>query len=161
MNVELNYHISPVWELIEKVENKTKDIFQVNDKELKSATLMTVTELLENAVKYGKANPEIEGIEFNFTADDNRIIILVTNAVITESHARQIREHIAQVNATSNPEILYVNRLKELLENRKKGESKLGIYRIAYEGQFKLSCQYHNNILTVKAEREYSSGEEK
>jgi hypothetical protein len=41
------------------------------------------------------------------------------------------------------------------MDNPKPGVSQLGLYRIAYEGEFKLDYIYQNGILTVKAERNY------
>ena len=161
MKVDFKYELSPAWELIEKVEENTNELFNIQDKDLKHDTLMVISELLENAVKYGKSNPQITGIQFRFYADDNKIIIKVSNGVVARKHVDDVILHIKKVNASDNPEILYTNRLQELLDSRKTGESKLGIFRISYEGQFKLFYEYKNEILTITAEREYGKGDSK
>jgi len=159
MHVDFKYEISPAWELIEKIEENTTELFKIQDPDLKHATLMVVSELLENAVKYGKSNSQISSIQFRFIADDKKITITVSNGVVADKHANDLIEHINQVNSSNNPEELYTNRLKELLENRRTDESKLGIYRISYEGAFHLSYEYKENILTIRAERRYGEGD--
>ena len=151
--IEFDCRITPAWDLIEKVEQNTQELFKVTDKSLKEATIMVATELLENAVKYGRSHPGIDGIQFHFIADDDFIRISVSNAVLEDHHKNDLIETIDEVNKCENPEILYMNRLKELLESRVKGVSRLGLYRIAYEGQFNLSYKLENDLLTVIAEK--------
>lgn len=155
MKVEFNYNITPAWELIKKVESNTRDLFSIENEDLKTATLMVITELLENAIKYGRSNPEINGIAFNFFADAHKIQIKVANAVISDAHARQLISHINNLNEVGDPMALYTQRLIDMLKNKEHGKSRLGIYRIAYEGEFNLSYEFKNKILTVIAEKSY------
>jgi hypothetical protein len=43
--------------------------------------------------------------------------------------------------------------MKELMANPAQTDSRLGLLRIAYEGQFRLDHTYEKSLLTITAER--------
>jgi hypothetical protein len=149
-----NVRIIPTWDIINKIEGEAAQLLQGYPDSIRDATLIVVNELVENAIKYGKQAKNCETIEFNMTVRENVIKILVANGVISDSHADNVITHIKRIQASDNPMDLYIARLHELLEKPASNtESQLGLYRIAYEGQFKLSYTYRDNIINVMAER--------
>lgn len=152
-DITLTFSITPAWEYVKAIEDKIRKTFQVDNSELVDATIMTMSELIENAVKYGSSTENAKSININFVADEKQIIIIVANPVKDETSVEIVRKHIERINSASDPLELYVQRLQELLENPNLKNSQLGLYRIAYEGNFKLAYGYENHILTIKAVR--------
>lgn len=153
-NVSLKYYISPTWDVVHKIEENAGKHFKNLDENVRESIMMVITELIENAVKYGAAIPGKEGVEFKFSIDKNKITATISNGIISEKDIIPVKNHIDKIKASDNPMELYTNRLKELLKNPVEGVSQLGLYRIAYEGQFSLDYKIENNILTIIATRE-------
>ena len=112
--------------------------------------------LLENAVKYGIAiDPEAQrGIEVEIAVNDG-ITITVTNRGNSD-HITNALNHIDKLQKTGDPKRLYMQRIGELIEGQEQEEScQLGLFRIAYEGQFELTYDVvEDNLITIKAHRE-------
>ena len=151
--VKLHYSIEPACKTIIQIEAEIKNQFKTDDRKLFKATAMVVSELIENAIKYRKSQDSAESIDFTFAATDNIITIIVTNPVKDDIHINEFKEHIKRIQNSNNPEELYTNRLRELIEKRDEKKAQLGLYRIAYEGKYNLSYKYDNQILTVTAVR--------
>ncbi|MBN2547147.1 MAG: hypothetical protein JXB50_15200 [Spirochaetes bacterium] len=152
-DVTLTFSITPAWEVVKNIEDKIRNLFHPEDSEIFYSTIMTVSELIENAVKYGSASATSKSININFVADTKNIIVIVSNPVDDEGRVKMVKNHIERINASKDPQHLYIERLQELLENPHSKNSQLGLYRIVYEGGFNLSYGYENNILTIKAMR--------
>ena len=153
--VSINVLIKPTWSIIKDIQEKTMKYMESREKnkDLTEATMMCVTELIENAIKYGIEKPDGRNIEFDLVADEKKIRIMISNGIKSESDLKNVTTHIDSISASSDPAQLYTERLMELMENPKPGVSQLGLYRIAYEGEFKLSYKYESNIMTIIAER--------
>jgi hypothetical protein len=153
MEIEFNFQITPVRELIQKVETKINEVFKEKTAILREQTLMVIVELLDNAVKYGMSVPGIGGMNLNVAVTDKEVEISVSNTVDVKQHIDYVTSIINEIKESNNAEALYANRLKQLMNERKPGESRLGFYRIAYEGEFELSYTYEKNVLTVIASK--------
>jgi hypothetical protein len=145
--------INPTWNVISEIRKKTADLLKDYDQSLLDATMMVASELMENAVKYGQAVPSESMIEFQLSVN-GRITIKVTNGLTSEKDLLTVKIHIDKIKTSGDPGLLYTERLKELLENPKQGISQLGLYRIAYEGEFKLDYSYNDKLLTIIAQRD-------
>ncbi|MCP4131565.1 MAG: hypothetical protein GY754_11355 [bacterium] len=153
--ISINMSIQPTWSMVRKIQERAKEFMKSKgkDKDATEAMTMCVTELIENAVKYGMETPEGGDIEAEFLVHDNTVFIKVINGIRLDSDIKNFIEHIEKIKNTDDPASLYTSRLMELMENPRPGESQLGLYRIAYEGEFKLDYKYENKVLTVFAEK--------
>lgn len=151
--VAINISIKPTWSIIREIQDKTTKFMEENGKsrDVIEATIMGATELLENAIKYGAETPDGDNIKFDLQADDKRVTVNVTNGIKSDEDIANVKDHIDKINASNDPAKLYTDRLMELMENPKPGVSQLGLYRMAYEGEFKLSYKYENKLLAVTA----------
>lgn len=149
----INIAIVPTWDKVRIVLEQTEMFLAGKDQNLISATTMSVTELIENAVKYGTMTPAGDDITFNMSVDDHAVCIEIANGVRSDEDVESVREIIDYINHTNDPQMLYVQRLKELIEDPRPGVSKLGLYRISYEGQFDLSYTFEKGVLTITARR--------
>ncbi len=145
--------IAPLWESIKIIEKKISNCFITKNSEIYDSTIMVATELLENAIKYSACSLKTNSINFNFIKKENSIIIALKNPVDKMKHIKIIDKNLKKIEKYDDPQKAYVKRLKELVKNKKKDVSRLGLFRIAYEGKFKLSYKYKKNILTMTAQR--------
>jgi len=154
--ITINVEIKPTWNIIKDIQKKTIIYMDSKgkSKEVTEATMMCVTELIENAIKYGVEDPSSGNINFDLHADENCIEIRVRNGIRNEDDISSLVYHIEKIKNSDNPARLYTERLMELMENPKPGVSQLGLYRIAYEGEFKIDYVYEKNILTISAIRD-------
>ncbi len=149
------YDITPVWDIARQIRTKVESILKGESKGLQDACKMVTSELLENAIKYGSSVDarDNRGIQFEIYVGNELISIKVINRIIDPSDFECFREHIVKIKTSKNPEQLYIQQLSALLENPKLNQSLLGLYRIAFEGEFKIDYVFEDNILTVIAER--------
>lgn len=153
--VTISLCITPTWSILKEVEEKTEEFMKkrVTSRDVIEATIMCTAELVENAIKYGSANTGHNNITFDLSTHDDTIYIKVSNGIKDDLDVKNVKLHIDKVRTSDDPSKLYTDRLMELMENIKPGISQLGLYRIAYEGEFKLDYSYKDKILTVTAVR--------
>ncbi len=156
-DVAISISIKPTWSIVKEIKEKADRFMSEKGalKDVKEASIMCATELIENAVKYGTEKPGGGNIEFDLSVEDNRVVIKISNGIKSNSDITNVTEHIDKLKESDDPAQLYTDRLMELMENPKPGISQLGLYRIAYEGEFSLDYTYSDKILTVIAERNF------
>jgi len=152
--------IQPLWNVVKEIRDEVGSIMENRGEELCSASQMTASELVENAVKYGFAIDVAadRGIEFQIDVTDREIMVTVTNRAASEQDLTNLVTHIDAINKSDDPQALYVQRLTELMnaEDAYAG-SQLGLYRIAYEGAFSLTYEVADSVITVKAYRKIAT----
>lgn len=153
--LEIDLEIPPLWDTINEIRAKIAEDERIKNhgEEFINASVMVASELLENAVKYGYHNDPGQGVAFNLVVDDESITIEVTNGVPPDFQAEKMLKLVEEIKNSENAELLYTNKLMEIASNPKRGESGLGLLRIAYEGEFFLDCEYEHPILKIKAKR--------
>ncbi len=154
-NFKINITIVPTWSLVKDVQVKTEKFMKNKDlgQDVIDATIMCATELIENAVKYGSEKPDGSNINFDLQATSDNITIQVENGYHDLKDLENVIEHIEKIQNSDDPSVLYIERLQELLDNPKPGVSQLGLYRIAYEGEFNIDYNHENNVLSITASR--------
>lgn len=153
--ITISLSITPTWSILKDVKEKTASHMQSKGyrEDIIDATTMCASELIENAIKYGAERPDGMTISFDLKTDGKKIMISVSNGVRTDIDRKNVFEHIQKIQSNSDPAKLYTERLVELMNNPRPGISQLGLYRIAYEGEFYLDCSFDNNTLTITAQR--------
>lgn len=154
--IHLEYQIDPIWDIVKQIRKRVGAALTAYPEELRLASQMTASELIENAVKYGSGISTGAGISFDLTATEDQIMIAVSNRILTQEDYVEVQRHLARLNAPgASAEALYLERLQVLLAAEHSEEkTQLGLYRIAYEGQFSLDYRYAQDILTMIAVRE-------
>jgi len=155
--VTISLSITPTWSILKEVREKTGDLMKKKGagKDIIESTIMCAVELVENAIKYGASSAGGNTITFDLSTKSDTVVIKVSNGVRDECDAGNVKSHIDRIKVSGDPGRLYTERLQQLMENPRPGESQLGLYRIAYEGEFALDYKYGDGILTVAAERKY------
>jgi anti-sigma regulatory factor (Ser/Thr protein kinase) len=153
--IQINLSIAPAWTMIKDVRERIEEAMNEENypPELIDAGVMCASELVENAIKFAPARAGAGHIKFVFSIDEDQIAINVSNGIKDENDLRNVKEHIDMLNKGGDPSRLYLKRLKELMKTLAPRETRLGLYRIAHEGEFKLDYRFQDELLTVTAER--------
>ncbi len=123
--------------------------------ELQSATMMTASELVENAIKYGESVPAAPKIGVALTLADNKVRIETVNGSRNPSRVAVLLVTVDQIAKAPDREALYLARLEQAMITPS-ASGQLGLYRIAFEGRFDLSCSYDDGVVRVTATRALS-----
>ncbi|HEX6272821.1 MAG TPA: hypothetical protein VFZ53_07275 [Polyangiaceae bacterium] len=148
----LKVTIEPVWPTIRKIRQQVGEALAAFPTSVKNAATMAASELTENAIKYGESVAAADSISFKFERYDEQIRIEVANGCTNMNAVHELLECIQQIAEAPDKEALYFARVQRLLENQNES-GKLGLYRIALEGQFSLYGRYEDEVVIVAATR--------
>jgi hypothetical protein len=152
MGAELKLTFLPVWLNVRKIRHEVGNLLESCSPDLRSSAMMTASELVENAIKYGGGVPASENVSFHLEASDEGIRIEVVNGSTNKQGVSELERLIREIMTIEDKQALYISRLSELVAHP--GESgKLGIYRIGFEGGFDLQLDYTDQVVTVTATR--------
>lgn len=149
--------IQPEWGELEMVRDQAFNFLLERDvnPDTCNAVAMVVSELLENAAKYGVYSRWSDRIEL--------IVHLRTDSITTEvqnplgptelEHADKLDTMIQWIRGFQDPFEAYLERLKEVSsQSLDTTDSGLGLVRIAYEGGSVVDCFIQEqNVLSVSA----------
>ncbi len=157
MGNTLKISIQPEWDQLESVREKTHTFLEERGLlgNLIHSSVMVISELMENSIKYGYfASPENK-VEVNLEYSKSSIIVEVSNPVNEEClpDLEELDRMIQWVRGYQDPFEAYVERLKEISKKPLYDKaSGLGIVRIAYEGNVTLDFFVsEQDLLTVSA----------
>ncbi len=161
MHEKLTLNIKPEWDQIEKIRNETAAFlkghgFSVN---VVHAIIMVISELLENAIKYGSFVKDEDSINIMLAIEDNIILVEVKNPTDNTKipYLRHLDETIQWIRGYQDPFETYIVKLRQIsTKPLQDTESGLGLVRISYEGQSILDFYVsENNMLNVSAVYKY------
>ena len=153
----MSFHltIEPEWNIISKIRQASEKAEELSgqNRDFMEATRLTAIELVENALKYSDAGGGDRPVSFDFELNNqnDHITITVTNPCTDQKRKQVLDETVAEING-GDPFSLYVQRLEALKDNPD-GHSRMGLYRIAYEAEFKLSLQIKPAEVRIQAVR--------
>jgi hypothetical protein len=148
----INFIVPPAWQHIRAIRQHVAKTLRDCTPDLRDAAVMTAAELLENSIKYGEEVQAAPHILFSMTSDGKHLKIEVANGARNTIGVRELQGRIDELSRPADKAALYLARVEELLA-QPSDSSKLGLYRIAFEGQFELACRYEDEVVTVTATR--------
>jgi hypothetical protein len=114
-----------------------------------SAVAIIAAELLENAMKYGDWNTAGSALHLRMWGNAKETRVEVENPIDTgSSNVDELLKTIDWLNTFPSAEEGYRARLKEVASSPP-GVSKLGLARIAYEGNCSLRAEIDGDVLRV------------
>jgi hypothetical protein len=143
--------LSTAWEQVGSLRESVGDSLLFAPDEVKDATVMTAAELVENTIKHG-AHGAGEKAMFSMRIEDGQVVLEVSNTVPTEHGAADLIQRVARIAAAPDKSELYLARMTELMTNPE-ARGGIGLYRIAFEGQFDLEARRQGSVVTVRATR--------
>jgi hypothetical protein len=140
MQVTLQLTLRPVWEEIDALGARCLEFLQREgvDPDAGNALAMVVCELAENATKYGHFNGDKEIVKVSLAVERSFVTVTVSNPVTDgETDSLEILDNTIQwIRGFHDPFQAYLERLRDVsTQSLFSSESKLGLVRIAYEGQ--------------------------
>lgn len=145
--------IEPEWNIIKKIKEfiNTEPRIVAQGEDFREATLLTAIELVENGLKYSEGEPP-QSVTFSFEIIGEIVTIEVHNSTTDPTHKAALAETLEKIKR-SNPFDMYVERLEQIRDNPD-GHSRMGLVRIAYEGEFELDADMSDSeIIQLKARR--------
>lgn len=123
------------------------------DDDLRDALAMACEELLENAVKYGRPGANLS---LSLRRDGRALRLAVTNSVDEgTAHVVKLCDQIDWIRGFPSAADAYRAALERVYTRTDRGETGLGIARVAYEGGCALACDLSvPGRLTVTAVRD-------
>jgi hypothetical protein len=152
MDAHLELSFQPMWPNVRKIRQQVGTTLEGCRPELRTAAVMTASELVENAIKYGESVPAAPSVTFLLEATPQRLAIRVVNGSTNALGVAELERRVKELSGTKNKEALYLARLEQLLAHSE-DSGKLGLYRIGFEGGFDLALDYSNDVVTVTATR--------
>lgn len=120
----------------------------LDDAALSARLALTAHELLENALKYSLNTERLVKLDL-WISTMHQARVTVQNAS-SEGLYHLVRERLQQIEEAADPVDSYHRLIRSSL-NRTSG-SGLGLARIRAEAEMRLSCDYQDGILSVRAE---------
>ncbi|MBL8019845.1 MAG: hypothetical protein JNM27_09285 [Leptospirales bacterium] len=144
--------IEPEWNVIKRIKESIQNdaSLRAQSKDFLEQTTLTAIELLENALKYSDSDSG-KPVQFAFDVQDNVCRFSVTSYSKNPITKQALMSVIRTID-TGDPFDLYVKRLEKLKESPD-GFSRMGLYRIAYEGEFTLKADVKDESVTIVASR--------
>ena len=119
------------------------------------AIAMVTGELLENALKYGDwSNADRAMFRLRVEGKDPNIQVSVQNPLKSDDmHAQNLVHSIEWINGYAKPEQAYRARMLQIAqdESGEDAPSRLGLARIAFEGNCRIAAKIENGQVTVTA----------
>lgn len=142
------------WDHIRQMRGRVADALKDADESLRTATVMVTSELLENAVKYGEEVPAAKQIRVSLTVTEDSIIVKVINGSTDANGVAALARRVDEIMSAPDKSVLYFDRLEQLMSDPTES-GKLGLYRIAFEGQFDIQLHYQHQVVAMTATRKY------
>src|SRR4030067_508361 len=140
MDKTLKISMKPEWDEIEQMRNKYGDFMRSHTlpNDIIHAVIMVVSELIENAIKYGIFKRENDFVDISLTIEKKIIIIEVKNPIDDSAipYLRHLDSTIQWIRGYQDPFETYIIKLRQVsTKPQYDSESGLGLVRISYEGK--------------------------
>jgi hypothetical protein len=150
----MKFSAKPIWNVVTDIRKQIKALIEKKDFTIDNIEAMEIVsmELFENAIKYGLSTDDATEVSLEISYDnDSELRISVSNGIESAESIQDFIDFLNKIKDATNLEALYMERLKEIAQNPKSGQSQLGLFRIAYETQFNLKYEIVGKKLTVVA----------
>lgn len=137
----LKLTVPSLWDLLGDLRQQIYSHLKEVDDDAREAAVMAASELIENAIKYGRSAKDALPASLILECTDV-IKLTITSSIRSAEAARQTLDRIEAINRAPDRLALYESRMEELMAKPFKGSSsQLGLLRIAGEGNFELHAE--------------------
>jgi hypothetical protein len=134
------------WQHVRQVRHAVQEAMANISPEVRSAAVMTASEMAENAIKYG------EGATISVEITPNEVCLVTTSRVHRVEDVLELLATVERIRNSPDKEALYAQRLQCILEHPE-AIGKFGLFRISFDARFELSAIYEEPFVTLKATR--------
>lgn len=150
----LDMSLRTVWAQVAEVRERLETELATLPEEVRAATIMTASELVENALKYGEPVAGAPRASFAVALDHGLVELTVRSGARSAAAVAELEAMVAQLAAAPDRRELYLQALQRTMTSTD-GRSGLGLYRIGFEGGFELECTYADEVVTMRATRRF------
>ena len=156
-NFSIDLPVRSEWSNVDLLRTSVQNCFTAifSDIEGCHALAMVTGELIENAVKYGDwTSSDDQRFRLRVWGEGRLAHVAVENPVQQDDpSAREVLRTLGWMRGFSSPFEAYRAKLLEIADaDREPTDSRLGLVRIAYEGNCVLSAELARGVLRVQAE---------
>lgn len=157
LNFSIDLPVRSEWASVDLLRTSVQSCFTAvfTDVDGCHALAMVTGELIENAVKYGDwAGAEEQRFRLRVWGEGRQARVSVENPVRGgDAKAEEVLRTLGWMRGFASPGDAYRAKLLEIAAtDRDRGKSKLGLVRIAYEGNCILTAELVRGVLRVQAE---------
>ena len=149
--LDLNLKFVPNWNHIGNIRQSVGALTDsvIPDADSVAAVSMVSAELLENAFKHGSKDTFVD---YEVNVQEEITVITAANSwsADTEKNLSNLLATIEWIDTFDTPLDAYIERMKMIYEAENSESSGLGLVRIVYEGQCKLSCDIDKESQRVR-----------
>ena len=158
-NFSIDLPVRSEWANVDLLRTSVQNCFTAifSDIEGCHSLAMVTGELLENAIKYGDWSAKESSFRLKVWGEGKRAHIAVENPVRPEDRgASEVLDILRWIRNFSSADEAYRARLLQIAaDTGSRAPSKLGLVRIAYEGDCDLGAEVSNGVIRVTAERDF------
>jgi len=158
-NFSIDLPVRSEWANVDLLRTSVQNCFVAifSDIEGCHSLAMVTGELLENAIKYGDWSGQESSFRLKVWGEGRKAHITVENPVRAgDNGAAEVLDILRWIRSFSTANEAYRARLLQIAnETITPGSSKLGLVRIAYEGDCDLGAEISNGVIRVTAERDF------
>ena len=156
-NFSIDLPVRSEWSNVDLLRTSVQNCFTAifSDIEGCHSLAMVTGELIENAIKYGDwSGPDEQRFHLRVWGEGRSAHVSVENPVQHgDGNAEEVLRTLGWMRSFPSTSDAYRAKLLEIAEaDRDPGMSKLGLVRIAYEGNCSLTAELGSGILRVQAE---------
>jgi len=156
-NFSIDLPVRSEWANVDLLRTSVQNCFTAifSDIEGCHSLAMVTGELIENAIKYGDwSGADEQRFRLRVWGEGRSAHVSVENPVPTgDPSGQEVLQTLGWLRSFPTPLDAYRAKLIEVASaDRDPGSSKLGLVRIAYEGNCKLSAELARGVLRVQAE---------
>ena len=141
------------WSNVEIIRNSILGCFRAAFAHLDSCERMAMVagELMENAIKYGRWNDHDHQLRLRLRGNEKQVEIVVECPIEPNSpRVQDLFDTLTWLKGFASPAQAYQARMLTIAEDPAASGSKLGLVRIAYEGNCTLTADLKGHVLRVK-----------
>jgi hypothetical protein len=152
--------IGPKWQNIDLLRTAVLNCVAVivGEGDASETVGIIVSELLENAIKYGSWTDEEQTsvLRLNIAGDHERMNIEVSSPTSPGSaNYEELMKTLKWIASFTSPRDAYMERIREVAEGTRDGTSKMGLVRIAHEGPCTLEARLEADNTLVTTAKTY------
>jgi|GEM_PF-790239 hypothetical protein len=150
----MKFSAQPVWSVVTDIRKQINSLIEKKGFTIDTLETLEIVcmELFENAIKYGLSTDDASDVSLEISySKEHELNISVSNGIESVESVQAFIDFLDKIKNAKDLEALYMERLKEIAENPKTGQSQLGLFRIAYETEFNLKYEISGKKITVIA----------
>ncbi|HXT99723.1 MAG TPA: hypothetical protein VN903_01935, partial [Polyangia bacterium] len=114
MEAHLEINLEPMWPNVREIRERVSNALAACPSQLRSAAIMTSSELVENAIKYGESVPAAKSVAFLLEATADQVFIRVVNGSTNSAGVAELERRVQELGAAPDKQALYLARLEQL-----------------------------------------------